>query len=245
MPWLSTWSGPGVDQGPPTTTGTPIASAAAWSPLCTGPGTNGSTAVEFSGHSTKSGCGCLPGADVVGQVDGRLDMVGGELVGVVEDVVAPRRARCPARPRPSPSSSPRGDTAASAGSATAARRGPATDARGDQPIGSGRAGERPAGRAGTRPARAGRSGRSKPTYGQRLGDWGVDDPEGEPPERHPAERPAAAGDLHGRPGGGQPDGPPRQPLQDGRGGTQSGVERAPRRWTCRSRRPCRWTPRIQ
>ena len=49
---------------------------------------NGSTAVEFSGQTTRSGAGHLAGLDLLGEVDGGVDVVLGDLPVVVEDVVA-------------------------------------------------------------------------------------------------------------------------------------------------------------
>ncbi len=49
---------------------------------------NGSTAVEFSGQSTKSGLRLIPRRDLVGQPHGRVDVVAGDLAVVEQDVVA-------------------------------------------------------------------------------------------------------------------------------------------------------------
>ena len=46
----------------PTSTGTPIASTASSMPAFVSASRNGSTAVEFSGHTTKSGSGTVPAA---------------------------------------------------------------------------------------------------------------------------------------------------------------------------------------
>ena len=56
-----TWSGPASTIAP-TRIGTPIAAAAVWMPARVCASLNGSTAVEFSGHSTKSGSGRSPAA---------------------------------------------------------------------------------------------------------------------------------------------------------------------------------------
>ena len=59
---------------------------------------------------------------------------------------------------------------------------------------------------------------------QRLGDRGVDDPEGEPSPRHPAQRPAAAPHLDGGPRRGEPQRPEPVALQERRERAQHGVE---------------------
>ena len=63
MPWLSTCpSSSGSSDMLPTTTGTPMASVAAMIPALTSASSKGSTAVEFSGHTTRSGWVCSPAA---------------------------------------------------------------------------------------------------------------------------------------------------------------------------------------
>ena len=46
---------------------------------------NGSTAVEFSGQTTKSGRWASPGRDIVGEVDGQVDVVPGDLAEVEQE----------------------------------------------------------------------------------------------------------------------------------------------------------------
>ena len=60
MPWLSTWSVPEPSTIAPTRIGTPIAELAARMPELVSASSKGSTAVEFSGHTTRSGCGTSP-----------------------------------------------------------------------------------------------------------------------------------------------------------------------------------------
>ena len=64
---------------PPTRIGTPIASEAATMPAWTPTSVKGSTAVEFSGQTTRSGRGSSPAATSRGQLLGERHVVGGDL----------------------------------------------------------------------------------------------------------------------------------------------------------------------
>ena len=88
MPWLSTWRGPGVDDRADQDRHADRVDAPPGSPALVSASTNGSTAVEFSGQTTKSGCGTRPAATSRGEVDRRVDVVLGDLAVVEEDVVA-------------------------------------------------------------------------------------------------------------------------------------------------------------
>ena len=60
MPWLRILPGSGSSVIAPTSTGTPTAATASLISLLREASRNGSSAVEFSGQTTKSGAGTLP-----------------------------------------------------------------------------------------------------------------------------------------------------------------------------------------
>ena len=209
MPWLSTWSAPESTIAP-TSTGTPTASTADSMPRLSPASRNGSDAVEFSGQSTKSGCGSRPASmsaprSIVACTWFWVTWRGSSRMSSPSPGTLPCTT---ATVRWSVKSGVHGTSAGSVASASA----PSGGGRGRDHAAAGRdrAPARPAscrpGPAGSRPRQA--------HVGQGLRPGGVGGGVGQPAPRHPAQRPAGAHLLDRHPRGRHPDRPGGQPVQD-------------------------------